>query len=439
MQTIPVVKNDKKILFLILNTWSNDSNGIFDYSSTAIKKIKAFIPESTYVVRTKNNLFNNIEQHADIQTKDGDDLLFYVNNSKNDTYILMNPIPKNLKLKEDNLEYLNNKMWYVLRTINPDSADNNNNDCNEEYYLNENDIIKIGRMKYNVNKIYIKSRDNNNSNEAEPPMPVAKINYDISELNKKNNKPVFEFDYLVKNENYSEYIDINEKNSTGQIKTDDKCRYEEYLEKEYINQETDDGENFLIRLCKCEKKVHFKCLKSYIKQNQAKREIEGGTYDENWIFKSFGCSDCNRQFPTKFKLENQNKIFNLIDIKEPEESDCDYMILETLDYKQNDDYCKSIHIIKFTKDVITIGRENDNDVIDTDISISRHHALLKLKDGKICIQNISQKFGTLVLIKDKINILDKKIYLQVGRTYIEACLMDKKEFDEKIKEPKNEN
>ena len=79
-----------------------------------------------------------------------------VNYPRNDTYILMNPIPKNLKLKEDNLEYLNNKMWYVLRTINPDSADNNNNDCNEEYYLNENDIIKIGRMKYNVNKIYIK-------------------------------------------------------------------------------------------------------------------------------------------------------------------------------------------------------------------------------------------------------------------------------------------
>ena len=429
---LSVVKNDKKILFLILNTWSNDTSGIFDYSSQAIKKIKAFIPESTYVVRTKNNLFNNIEQHADIQTKDGDDLLFYVNNCENDTYILMNPIPKNLKLKEANLEYLNNKIWYVLKTINSDIPDNNNKNCNEEYYLNENDIIKIGRIKYNVNKIHFRSKDNNNLNGAEPPKPIIELNYNIYESNKKNNNPVFEFEYLVKN--YSGYINMNEKGTSNQMNTEQECRY---CKKEYTNKGTDDGENFLISLCKCKELVHYKCLKNYIKENMVKREIETEMYDNNLIFNNYECSTCGTQFPLKFKLENVDKIFYLIDIKEP--NNCDYMILETLDYKQYENYCKSIHIIKFNKDTITIGRENDNDVIDRDISISRHHALLKLIDGKICIQNISQKFGTLILVKSPIQILNKTIYLQVGRTYIEACLMDKTEFDEKIKEQKNEN
>ena len=342
----------------------------------------------------------------------------------------MNPIPKNLKLKEINLEYLNNKIWYVLKTINPDNPDNNNKDCNEEYYLNENDIIKIGRMKYNVNKIHFELKDNNNLNGAEPPMPAMDINYNMYELNKKNNIPVFEFDYLVKN--YSGYININEKSSSDQQITDEECRY---CRKGNINNETDDGENFLISLCKCKELVHYKCLKNYIKEKQVRREIESEIYDENLIFNNYECSTCGTQFPVRFKLENIDKTFYLIDIKEPYK--CDYMILETLDYKQYDNYCKSIHIIKFTKDIITIGRENDNDVIDRDISISRHHALLKLKDGKICIQNISQKFGTLVLVKSPIQVLDKKIYLQVGRTYIEACLMDKKVFDEKIKENEN--
>ena len=107
------MKNEKKVLFLILKTWSNETIGIYDYSSSAIKIVKAFIIDSTFVVRTKNNLFLNIEQHADIDNKNGDDLLFYVNNNQNDIFILMNPLPKNLKLNEINYDYINNKIWYV--------------------------------------------------------------------------------------------------------------------------------------------------------------------------------------------------------------------------------------------------------------------------------------------------------------------------------------
>ena len=429
------VKNDKKILYLILNNWNNDSNNIFDFTSKAIKNTKAFIAQATYVVISKNDIFLNIEQHADIQNNNGDILIFHVNNSSNNIYILMNPIPKNLKLNENNFDYINNKIWYVLKTVDLENHENNPN-SNEEYYLNLNDVIKIGKVKYAVQKIYLLK--NNNNGIEPPPMAVIETTYKISELN-KNLPPVFQFIFLVKI--YSGYTDMNEKIVYPNEKFE--CNY---CDKNNINQETDDGENFLLSACKCKELVHFKCLKNYLKSLQVKKDENENIpiYDEVMTFENFECPKCKNQFPIKFKLENIDKTFDLIDIKEP--TDCNFMILESIDYKQNDKYCKSIHIIKFLKkngEPFTIGRDSDNDIIDREISISRHHAILRFNDenGQITIQNWNGKYGTLILIRKPFKILDKPIYLQVGKTYIEAKLMNKEEYY-KVKKEKidiNEN
>jgi hypothetical protein len=53
------------------------------------------------------------------------------------------------------------------------------------------------------------------------------------------------------------------------------------------------------------------------------------------------------------------------------------------------------------------------------------------------IRNLKSKFGTLVLLKRPLIIKDKKIDLQVGRTFIEAGLISKKEFERLKKEKKN--
>ena len=424
------MKNEKKVLFLILKTWSNETIGIYDYSSSAIKIVKAFIIDSTYVVRTKNNLFLNIEQHADIDNKNGDDLLFYVNNNQNDIFILMNPLPKNLKLNEINYDYINNKIWYVLKTITEDEGNQNSiKECNEDYYLQENDLIKLGKVKYAVQKIKL-LKDSNNSSGAEPAIAVSEIKYNISDLN-KNLGAVFQFDYIVKN--FSNYVDINEKGSykegNPQIICED-C-------KNYKSNETDDGENPLISFCKCQRPKHFKCLKKRLKDYmEIANEEDKKVYVESMVFKNFECNECGMQYPVKFKLEGIDKVFYLIDINEP--TDCDFMILESIDYKQYEQYYKSIHIIKFLKETITIGRESYNDVVDKDISISRNHALLKLKNDKIYIENVSKKFGTQVLVRKPIQILDKAIYLQIGRTYVEARLINKEEYDEKMKDQKKE-
>ncbi len=100
---------------------------------------------------------------------------------------------------------------------------------------------------------------------------------------------------------------------------------------------------------------------------------------------------------------------------------------------------KSIHVIQLTGDVIKIGRGHESDVRINDISVSRVHALLKYDkvSGRLLIRNLKSKFGTLVLLKRPLIIKDKKIDLQVGRTFIEAGLISKKEFERLKKEKKN--
>ena len=156
----------------------------------------------------------------------------------------------------------------------------------------------------------------------------------------------------------------------------------------------------------------------------------GNKLDTNIIIENFECRTCGEQYPLKFKIGNESEPRCLIkEYKEPEEGN--FIILESLDFKKNEKYCKSIHIVKLNKDSISIGREYDNDIVESDISISRSHAVLKFNriNNKICLQNRSKKFGTLVLVKKPIKILDKKIHLQVGRTYIEANLDDKKNHE----------
>ena len=401
-----ILNPDKKILDLILNSWvdcMDNAYSMYDYCSDSIKKLRAFIPENMYLVRTKKNNFKYIDQHADIDNKNGEDLLFYVNKRNEDTFILMNPIPKNLKLNKENFKYINNKIWYVLNT---DNVEKNENDkkFNEEYYLNENDIIKVGRVKYAVQKIFIRSED-----LGEPPGPDIDIDYNISELN-KNTLPVFDFVFEVDNDHYN----INKNNNLTDI---GECKI---CQKNDINYEKSDEENPLISLCNCKNLIHYKCLK---KELNSKKEIKENIKKnvESMIFKNYECPECSIPYPVKFKLPNIDKIFNLIDIKEPD--NCDYMILESIDSKKNNQFYKSIHIIKLNQETFSIGRDKDNDIIEEDITISLYQALLKLNNEKICIRNLNKKYGTLVLVKNPIKIFDKAIYLQVGKTYIEARLL----------------
>ena len=60
-------------------------------------------------------------------------------------------------------------------------------------------------------------------------------------------------------------------------------------------------------------------------------------------------------------------------------------------------------------------------------------------DGTILLRDLKSKFGTLILIKKPLLIKEKKIHLQIGRTYIEGWLMGMAEFEKLRKEKKNKH
>ena len=57
--------------------------------------------------------------------------------------------------------------------------------------------------------------------------------------------------------------------------------------------------------------------------------------------------------------------------------------------------------------------------------------------GTILLRDLKSKFGTLILIKKPLLIKEKKIHIQIGRTYIEGWLMGIEEFNKLRKEKKN--
>lgn len=96
-----------------------------------------------------------------------------------------------------------------------------------------------------------------------------------------------------------------------------------------------------------------------------------------------------------------------------------YIIFDIL--KKESKKTKGVHVLKLNyKQYITIGRGSGNDIRMTDISVSRAHAVLKLTNHGLFIEDKNSKFGTLVLVQKPFPILKDRnnIFLQIGRSVI---------------------
>lgn len=65
-----------------------------------------------------------------------------------------------------------------------------------------------------------------------------------------------------------------------------------------------------------------------------------------------------------------------------------------------------------------LGRGHEADLRISDISVSRLHARIFLKDNNYIIEDLSSKFGTLVLATDPIEITEENKVIQIGRTLV---------------------
>ena len=109
----------------------------------------------------------------------------------------------------------------------------------------------------------------------------------------------------------------------------------------------------------------------------------------------------------------------IIDIVRPENKK--YIILESLNQLKDRSNYKSIQIVILNEnEKILMGRGHETDMRINDISVSRSHANLILIDNKVYIKDLRSKFGTLVLALNDVEISNKQINLQIGRSYIEC-------------------
>ena len=411
------VQNENFVLSLCTKTWVRDSHGLYDYESNQTKNLNAVLAESIYIARKKHDI-KTLSNINDLVPEE-EELLFNVINNSTDEFILENRVPIRVQPTEKNINDLSNKIWYVLKNDPLQSNQSNQTvtNTNDDYYLCKNDVIKLGRVKYSLNEINIPSRQNN-IDIALPSHDPSK--YDIDSLN-INTEPVFDFIFQAKDS--SEYTNIPDDEKICKI-----C-YSEDNEKD---------KNPLVHLCNCSGGLrfsHFECIKKWMETKLSIKENEKKTV-KSYNIKSFNCEICKTPYPFKFKLNGIEKPFELIDLQKP--TDCNYIILESLNQMKENCNIKSIHVIQLNGEELIIGRGHDSDVRINDISVSRNHAKIKynLDEGTLLLRDLKSKFGTLILIKKPLKIKEKKIHLQIGRTYIEAWLMGMADFERLKREKK---
>ena len=409
--------NEKYVLSLCTKTWVRDSHGLFDYESNQTKHLNAILAESVFITRKKHEIktVNNPKQ-----LQEEEELLFNVRHDDINKFVLESPVPVRIQPSQKNINELSNKIWYILKN-DPIKSNNSNQviiNTNDDYYLCKNDVIKLGRVKYSLNEINIPSRQNN-IDTAPPMTDITK--YDIDDLN-KNTEPVF--DFIFKAKDSSEYTDIPE---------------DERLCKICYSEENDRENNPLVHLCNCNGGLrfsHYMCIKRWMETKLQIKENEKKTV-KSYNIKSFNCEICKTPYPFKFKLNGIEKPFELIELEKP--VGCDYIVLESLNQMKENCNIKSIHVIQLGTDELIIGRGHESDIRINDISVSRSHAKLRydMENGTILLRDLKSKFGTLILIKKPLQIKEKKIHIQIGRTYIEGWLMGMEEFNKLRKEKKN--
>lgn len=205
-------------------------------------------------------------------------VIIYINHPLVDKYTLENRVVTGIQPTEKNIIDLSNKIWYVLSPDEHCSSASNQTviNTNEDYYLCQNDIIKLGRVKYALNEINIINRQN--IDVVMGLLPEHTTGYNIFDLN-KNSQPVFDFIFLAKSPEGE-----NEENM---------CKI--------CYSTNNDSFNPLIHMCNCTGGIrfaHYICIKRWMETKLIIKENEKKTV-KSYNIKSFNCEICKMPYPCK--------------------------------------------------------------------------------------------------------------------------------------------
>ena len=189
---------DETFVSMEIQIWNNkDSNGMFLYNNNLNEFKKVYFnfdktEKDSFLIKTKDNYIQIIKKHTDFKEGRGD-ILFRIRRSfKFNIYEVMNPPLKQKNFTNDNDIFLNNKIWFSVKSPSYFGGNRLN------YNLNENDIIKLGKQKFIIAKIHF-AYDNGKENIIDENFyKNNNISY-VSIINKES-KPIFNND--IKHDRY---------------------------------------------------------------------------------------------------------------------------------------------------------------------------------------------------------------------------------------------
>jgi len=188
--------------------------------------------------------------------------------------------------------------------------------------------------------------------------------------------------------------------------------------------ETDIINNPIIKICGCKKcpLLHLNCFKNeYVKKEKKIFYYHETEYEKGKLkiinFINFLCPICNE--PYNPIIKRGNYYYNILPYTFDKE--VYHIVLESINFVKDGVFCVMIIIFTFPEktEEFFLGRGHEATFKISDISISRVHAKFYVKDDEIMIDDLGSKFGTLLLIRNAIDVsemIEKKIKIQIGRS-----------------------
>lgn len=134
------------------------------------------------------------------------------------------------------------------------------------------------------------------------------------------------------------------------------------------------------------KYIHISCLKEWL---NGKKLVYHGERVKSFFWKALECELCKTPFENKMK----DTLFDIMDFEWPKD---EFIIMESVKSAP----AKVIHVFNLNDcDEFKIGRSVETDMKIADISVSRLHAFVRIKDGELFIEDNGSKFATLIKIK----------------------------------------
>jgi hypothetical protein len=272
-------------------------------------------------------------------------------------------------------------------------------------HIQQGDIIKIGRIKFRLRKFNLSSNGS--------PFVAARPN-SVASPEKSQAAGAARTSNLV-NKNYKKEVNVEQNEEIPP------CRF-------CLSNEMDTDTNPLINPCMCKGTMgflHIDCMKHWLNTKKTVKD-----YNENtciiYTWKIISCELCKSPYP--HTIHFKDKSVCILEYDEPENEP--YIIFESYPKEgSKNETQKSIYVCKIrNKKLVKMGRAQQNELRIHDISISRNHAEIVIKDTKLYIRDKKSKFGTLLLMKAPEDISttpDSIVTYQIGRTVLIFNAQDK--------------